>query len=129
MRRCANFSGTSSRLDEGTLAVAKELLALDMLTVFSFRLQPSFLGWSEAPRSETDSLFRDEKRMQVYLADYHFTNWRDLKMRYRIWPVSAAAKSELGRTAAVPEGPAWLLAEKKKDGVTWQVIPRTPAVD
>lgn len=85
-----------------------------MLTVFSFRLQPSFLGWSEAPRSETDSLFRDEKRMQAYLADYHFTNWRDLKMRYRIWPVSAAAKSELGRTAAVPEGPAWLLAEKKK---------------
>lgn len=124
-----HFLTTCTRLDKGTLAVAKELLALDMLTVFSFRWQPSFLGWSEAPRSETDSLFQDEKRMQAYLADYHFTNWRDLKMRYRIWPVSAAAKSELGRTAAVPEGPAWLLAEKKKDGVTWQVIPRTPAVD
>ena len=104
-------------------ALAKELLALDMLTFFRFRLHPDFLGWCEAPRSRTDAIFRDEAWLQQYVPDYHFTNWRDIKMRYRIWPVSPALKVELRRYGPVPDGEAYLLAEKKKDRASWRVIP------
>lgn len=47
-------------LTEGQQRLAKDLLALDMLTFFRFRLHPDFLGWYEAPRSQTDAIFRDE---------------------------------------------------------------------
>lgn len=104
-------------------ALAKELLALDMLTFFRFRLQAGFLGWSEAPRSETDAIFRDEAWLQTYAKDYRFTNWRDIKMRYRIWSASPALKAELSRYGAVPADDAYVLAEKKKDRADWCLIP------
>ena len=103
--------------------MAKELLALDMMTFFRFRLQAGFLGWSEAPRSETDAIFRDEAWLQTYAKDYRFTNWRDIKMRYRIWPASPALKAELSRYGAVPADDAYVLAEKKKDRADWCLIP------
>ena len=103
--------------------MAKDLLALDMLTFFRFRLHPDFLGWCEAPRSQTDAIFRDEAWLRQFARDYHFTNWRDIKMRYRIWPASPALKGELRRYGPVPEGAAYMLAEKKKDRAEWCAIP------
>lgn len=110
-------------LTAGQKALARELLALDMLTFFRFRLHPDFLGWAEAPRSETDAIFRDEAWLQHYLPEYHFTNWRDVKMRCRIWPLSSAMKEELRRYEDIPDDGAYILAEKKKDRADWCVIP------
>ncbi len=110
-------------LTEDQQHLAKDLLALDMLTFFRFRLHPDFLGWCEAPRSQTDAIFRDEAWLRQFAKDYHFTNWRDIKMRYRIWPASPALKGELRRYGPVPEGAAYVLAEKKKDRADWCVIP------
>ena len=110
-------------LTEDQQRLAKDLLALDMLTFFRFRLHPDFLGWCEAPRSQTDAIFRDEAWLRQFARDYHFTNWRDIKMRYRIWPASPALKGELRRYGPVPEGAAYVLAEKKKDWAEWCVIP------
>ena len=36
------------------------------------------------------AIFRDEAWLRQFARDYHFTNWRDIKMRYRIWPASPA---------------------------------------
>lgn len=102
---------------------ARDLLILDMLTFFSFRYRLNFLGWEEAPRSETDAIFRDEDWLRQYIPAYVFTSWRDIKMRYRIWRVSAAAMQELQRYTVLPEHPAYILAEKKGHDVAWQIIP------
>lgn len=104
-------------------ALARELLIVDMMTFFRFRYHLDFLGWQEAPRSETDDIFRDEEWLRQYVPDYGFTNWRDLKMRFRIWPISEKAIQELQHYQSMPEHTAYILAEKKKDGVTWQGIP------
>ena len=104
-------------------ALAKELLALDMLTFFRFRLHPDFLGWQPAERSRTDDFFRKEDWLRQYIPHYRFTNWRDLKMRYYIWPVSEAMKAELSRYGTVPDGPAYIIAEKQKERAHWFVIP------
>lgn len=104
-------------------ALARELLIVDMMTFFRFRYHLDFLGWQEAPRSETDDIFRDEEWLRQYVPDYVFTNWRDLKMRFRIWPISEEAIQELQHYQSMPEHTAYILAEKKKDGVTWQGIP------
>lgn len=103
---------------------ARELLILDMLTFFSFRYHLDFLGWEEAPRSETDAIFRDEEWLRQYVPEYTFTSWRDIKMRYRIWRVSAAVMQELRRYNVLPEHAVYILAAKKGHHVTWQMIPR-----
>lgn len=104
-------------------AVLQELLSLDMLITFRFRLLPDFLGWQEAPRKDTDSLFREETRLRQYTGDYRFTNWRDIKMRYRIWPVSEETKDELSRYCPAPDGVAWIIAARNDEGVSWQMMP------
>ena len=53
-------------------ALAKELLALDMLTFFRFRLHPDFLGWQPAERSRTDDFFRKEDWLRQYIPHYRF---------------------------------------------------------
>ncbi|MCI1821022.1 MAG: B12-binding domain-containing radical SAM protein [Megasphaera sp.] len=106
------------------LAVLRELLSLDMLVFFRFRIKPDFLDWQEAERSVTDSLFRCEENMRQYIHEYTFTNWRDIKMRYFLWPVSNETKNELQRYAKMTEGAAYILAEKRRNGVCWQLIPR-----
>ncbi|MCH4166664.1 MAG: B12-binding domain-containing radical SAM protein [Megasphaera sp.] len=103
--------------------VAAQLLALDMLTFFTFRLKPDFLGWHEADRKETDAIFRDEHWMRQYIPQYVFTNWRDLKKRYRIWATDEETKAVLAQYTAVPKGAAYLLAQNGTTGVTWQFIP------
>lgn len=114
------------KLTEGQQQTARELLALDMLTFFRFRLHPDFLGWQEAPRSETDALFRDETWLKQAFPGYTFTNWRDIKMRYRIWRVSDATASVLSQYRTWPEGKAYLVAEKQKERAVWQVLPAQP---
>ncbi len=106
------------------LAVAGELLALDILTFFRFRHAVEFLGWHEAPREDTDRIFRNEDGLRRYVPAYRFTNWRDIKMRYRVWQIREDTLAELARYAAVPDGPVYVLAEKDAAGVTWQVIPQ-----
>ena len=68
-------------------------------------------------------MFRDEEWLRQYVPDYVFTSWRDVKMRCRIWPVGRDTLDELRRYTAVPEGGAYVLAEKRKGGVSWQVVP------
>lgn len=102
---------------------ARELLILDMLTFFRFRYRLDFLGWEEAPRSETDAIFRDEAWLRQYVPDYAFTSWRDIKMRYRIWRVSQRAMQELQQYTAIPAQAAYILAEKRNHDITWQMIP------
>lgn len=104
-------------------AVAAELLALDMQVFFQFRYQAGFLGWNEAPREETDEMFRNEAWLRRYVPSYAFTNWRDIKMRYRIWPVRPETLAELRRYVPVPKDGSYILAEKRKGGVSWQVVP------
>ena len=116
---CRSILGLTRKQEE----TVKELLALDMLVSFSFRLQPSFLDWHEAPREETDAVFRDEEWLRQYVPSYAFTNWRDVKMRYRIWPAGADVLAELRRYEEIPEKAAYLLAERRKGGVMWQGIP------
>lgn len=110
-------------LTEAQRHVAAELLALDMQVFFQFRYQAGFLGWHEAPREETDDMFRDEAWLRRYVPSYAFTSWRDVKMRYRIWPVRQETLKELAHYAAIPEDGAYILAEKRKAGVAWQVVP------
>lgn len=104
-------------------AVAAELLALDMQVFFQFRYQTGFLGWNEAPREETDEMFSNEAWLRRYVPSYAFTNWRNIKMRYRIWHVRPETLAELQRYVPVPKDGAYILAEKRKDGVCWQVVP------
>lgn len=104
--------------------VAAELLALDMVTVFRFRLAPDFLGWHEAPREETDGMFRNEAWLRQYVPGYRFTSWRDIKMRCRIWEVTRDTLAELKRYVSVPDGPVYVLAEKRDGPVVWQVVPK-----
>lgn len=112
-------------LTKEQLAVCRELLALDMLTFFRFRLPVDFLGWHEEDRAVTDGIFRDEDWLRQYAKDYHFTSWRDVKMRYRIWSISDAAKDALRPYGPVPAGPCYILAEKGKSAASWQLIPKT----
>ena len=102
---------------------ARELLILDMLTFFRFRYRLDFLGWEEAPRSETDAIFRDEAWLRQYVPAYTFTSWRDIKMRYRIWRVSKPAMQELQQYTVIPNQAAYILAEKRSHDTTWQIIP------
>lgn len=102
---------------------ARELLILDMLTFFRFRYRLDFLGWEEAPRSETDAIFRDEAWLRQYVSAYTFTSWRDIKMRYRIWRVSKPAMQELQQYTVIPNQAAYILAEKRSHDTTWQIIP------
>lgn len=103
--------------------VCRELLAFDMLMFFRFRLPVDFLGWHECGREETDGIFREEAWLSGYVPAYHFTSWRDIKMRYRIWRVSQDTLRELRRYQDIPDGDVYILAEKGTDGVTWQAIP------
>lgn len=102
---------------------ARELLILDMLTFFRFRYRLDFLGWEEAPRSETDAIFRDEAWLRQYVPAYTFTSWRDIKMRYRIWRVSKPAMQELQQYTVIPNQAAYILAEKRSHDTVWQIIP------
>ncbi len=113
---------TVLHLAEEERKTAGELLALDMLVSFRLRLAPSFLGWHEAPRDETDALFRDEAHLRRYDPSYGFTNWRDVRKRCRIWQVRRETMAELRRYKAVPDDAVYLLAVKEKDGVSWQGI-------
>ncbi|MGE1063376.1 DUF4080 domain-containing protein [Megasphaera paucivorans] len=106
------------------LTVLRELVSLDMLVFFQFRIKPDFLNWQEAERSVTDSLFRSEETMRKYIHAYTFTNWRDIKMRYYLWPVSNETKNELKRYTKMTEGAAYILAEKRRNEVCWQLIPQ-----
>ena len=110
-------------LTTAQIAVCRELLALDMLTFFRFRLPVDFLGWHEGDRAETDSIFRNEEWLRQYAPAYRFTSWRDVKMRYRIWHISEAAVQALRRYREIPSGPVYILAEKQKNGAVWQCIP------
>lgn len=105
-----------------------KLLCLDILTFFRFRQKPDFLDWPEADRVQTDPLWRNEEWLRQYFPDYAFTNWRDIKMRFRIFTVPADLKDELSRYMAVPAGAAYLIGEKTRDGVTWNMI-REPEHD
>ncbi|WP_036242680.1 B12-binding domain-containing radical SAM protein [Megasphaera vaginalis (ex Srinivasan et al. 2021)] len=102
--------------------VARQLLCLDMLTCFRFRLKPSFLGWEEAPRQLTDPFFRREEGPAAYFTGYRFTNWRDIKMRYHLWPITPAVGKELRRYADGPDEAAYILAESGADGVCWRLL-------
>ncbi len=102
---------------------ARELLILDMLTFFRFRYRLDFLEWEEAPRSETDAIFRDEAWLRQYVPDYAFTSWRDIKMRYRIWRVSQRTMQELQQYTEIPNQAAYILAEKQSHDTVWQIIP------
>ena len=102
--------------------VLKELLSLDMLITFRFRLLPDFLGWQEAPRKDTDRLFREEERLRPYIGNYRFTNWRDIKMRYRIWPVCDRTKEALSCYRHAPAGHAWIISFKDDEGISWQMM-------
>lgn len=106
--------------------VCRELLALDMLTFFRFRLSVTFLDWHEADRAATDPIFRDEEELRQYAPSYQFTSWRDVKMRYRIWPVSTAARNALvaAGTPDIAAPDVYILAEKTKTNAVWQFIPR-----
>lgn len=111
-------------LRDGEKKIAVDLLTLDMLTFFRFRLKMDFLGWHEAGREATDPLFRQEQWMRQYVPEYRFTNWRDIKMHYRIWEVGAETQKELSRYTTIPQGPVYMLAENHKTGVTWQFVPQ-----
>lgn len=109
--------------DKSKQAILRELLCLDMLTFFRFRIKPDFLNWQEAERSITDELFRDEAYLRRYIRDYSFTNWRDIKMRYRIWPISEETKNVLSGYVPAPVQTAYVLAHKTDAASTWQLIP------
>lgn len=110
-------------IPETAKVVCRELLALDMLTFFRFRLPVDFLQWHECERAETDALFRDERWLSQYVKGYHFTSWRDVKMRYRIWRVSPATLQALQKYEDIPTGEVYILAEKQTHRANWQVIP------
>lgn len=108
---------------DGVKAVCRELLALDMLTFFRFRLPVDFLQWQPCSRDERDALFRDESWLSQYIPEYKFTSWRDVTMRYRIWRVSKDTLEALRRYQAVPSGDCYIIAEKQGKRAAWQVVP------
>lgn len=121
---------TKLGLTQEQQGVCRELLALDMLTFFRFRLPVAFLGWHEADRAVTDPIFRNEETLRQYAPSYEFTSWRDVKMRYRIWPISHAARQALVATGTpdIAGAAVYILAEKTKTAAVWQFIPRGEAI-
>lgn len=61
-----------------------QLLKLDALTTDKAGVLPDFLPWTEQQLYEAASAFWRSERTQVYLPGFVFTNWRDLKKKYRI---------------------------------------------
>lgn len=111
-------------IPERARSVCRELLALDILTFFRFRLSVDFLEWHECPRSETESVLRDEAWLSRYIPSYRFSSWRDVRMRCRMWDVSVETAAVLRRY--MPEAGSHdtrIIAEKKEDGVIWKFLP------
>ena len=103
--------------------IASVALAPLVLTVRSLEDSQARWGRRHNVREAADAMFRDEEWLRRYVHDYVFTSWRDVKMRCRIWPVGRDTLDELRRYTAVPEGGAYILAEKRKGGVSWQIVP------
>ena len=58
--------------------------------------------------------------MKTYYKDYRFTNMRDIKRRYQLWPLSAeAAQAITGKSFG---GAVRVLARQEKKGVSRHVI-------
>lgn len=108
-------------LTDGERSLAREILAFDMMVTFQFRLQTDFLGVQEAPRAVTDPLFRNDSFMASLIEGFSFTSWRDVKLHCRIWEISPSMVDFLVGLKR-GERPAYLVAARLPQGVTWQVV-------
>jgi len=104
--------------------VIRGLLSIDILTSFRFRLKLDFLGWQEIDRSATEAWWRNESAVRSYIPDYAFTNWRDIRMRFRMFYISEALQAELEHYIPAVPGPCCLLAEKRHGEVHWLLVPQ-----
>ncbi len=108
-------------ISESEKSLGREILSLDMMVTFQFRLVPDFLGWKEAPRSVTDPIFRNDSFMESFIEGFSFTSWRDVKLRCRVWEISAPMAAFLTGSVTAA-GPSWLVAARVANGVTWHVL-------
>ena len=113
------FVRASEKIGETAKKTAVELLDFNVRISFAFRLQPGFFQ-KACHRNEWDTVFRNESLMKTYYDDYLFTNMRDIKRRYQLWPLSAEAAQVItgkpfGETVRV-------IARREKKGVSRHVI-------
>lgn len=66
------------------IADVEQLLKLDALFSDKGQVTPEFLPWSKAEYYEQTSEFWRSERVQKYLPEFKFTNWRNLQKHYHI---------------------------------------------
>lgn len=101
--------------------IAQELLKLDILSFYRFRLKPEMLNWEE-PRVFTDRFWRDEQWVRRYLHDYRFTNWRAIKKENYVLPIGLKTAQWLFPSVEKTAEDLYLLGHLEKDEVNWQII-------
>ncbi len=109
------FAGT---YHEDKAELLLDMLRLDVLSFFGFKVKPAVLAIEEAPRSATDIFYRDEARVRRYIPDYVFTDWKKVKGEIQIVRISADTVRQLWKKEC--SEPAYALGHKGEDGsVTW----------
>lgn len=100
--------------------VLHDMLVLDVLTYFTFKIKPSALTIQEAPRQETDEFYRNEAWVRQYILDYHFTDWKAVKRENQIVQISSEAARWLWQKEGKEGEPVYALGHKMADGeVQW----------
>lgn len=59
--------------------------------------------------------------MASFIEGFSFTSWRDVKLRCRVWEISAPMAAFLTGSVTAA-GPSWLVAARVANGVTWHVL-------
>lgn len=113
------FVRDAKKIGERGKETAVELLDFNVRISFAFRLQPGFFQ-KACHRNEWDGVFRNEPLMKTYYDDYRFTNMRDIKRRYQLWPLSPEAAQVI--TGKPFDGAVRVIARQEKKGVSRHVI-------
>ena len=103
-------------------ALAKELLALDMLTFFRSASIPTSSAGSRrnAAGPTTSSVRKIAPPIYSSLPLYQLARPQDALLYLAC---QRGMKAELSRYGTVPDGPAYIIAEKQKERAHWFVIP------
>ena len=113
------FVRDSKKIGDRGKETAVELLDFNVRISFAFRLQPGFFQ-KACHRNEWDGVFRNELLMKTYYDDYRFTNMRDIKRRYQLWPLSPEAAQVI--TGKPFDGAVRVIARQEKKGVSRHII-------
>lgn len=112
-------------LDQEKQKWVAELLKFDVLLDETRALKGESLAWNKEKWEKTkNDLWRSESKMQQYVPDYAFTNWRDIKKRFpiEVFSVPVISWIESGREAK--DEKTAVLFDLTHHGRVWHLLPR-----